>query len=102
MHLQTLSAKSRKNMRRAIAMSGVAFSPFANYKENNHIELLKELFDLDKNWTGSKVLNFMKTAPADQIVQKAPVITLDRGLAELYWTAVIEGFQLPAFTFTYL
>lgn len=90
-HFQMLSERSRKSMRRAIPMSGVAFANFARYQPNNHIELYKEIFELDPQATGQDVLQFMKNAPVDVIIQKLPAITINQSMAELYFAAVIEG-----------
>lgn len=78
-------------MKRAIAMSGSAFTTFAHYKPNNHIELFKEVFELDAKANRHDVLQFMLTAPVEEILKKAPVISLDRSLVTLYFAAVIEG-----------
>lgn len=78
-------------MKRAIAMSGSAFTPFAQYTPNNHIELFKEIFALDAQATAEDVLQFMLNAPVEVILEKSPVIIIDRSMLELYFAAVIEG-----------
>lgn len=78
-------------MKRAIPMSGTAFTTFAQYHPNNHVELYKETFGLDADATGEDVLDFMLNAPVDLILQKTPVISVNFSMAEVYFAAVIEG-----------
>jgi len=90
-HLQVLSQKSRKLMKRAIAMSGTALAPFAHYEPNSHVELFKQIFDLDPQATGKDVLDFMsKDSSKELILQKSPVLFLNRSVVGLYFSAVIE------------
>ncbi len=91
MHLQVLSEKSRKLMKRAVAMSGSALTSFTLYKPNNHIQLFKDIFKLDAGSTSQDVLQYMLTAPIDLIKATAPALFLDRSLVGLYFAAVIEG-----------
>ncbi|KAG4072167.1 hypothetical protein HA402_015666 [Bradysia odoriphaga] len=90
-HLHLLSEKSRKFMKRAIAMSGSAFAMFAFCKPNNHVELFKEVFDLDAQATGQDVLEFLLNAPIDLILQNAPVLSLEQGVVELSFATVVES-----------
>lgn len=78
-------------MKRAILMSGSAFTNFAFYQPNNHIELFKEIFELDANATADDVLQFMLNAPVEVILQKSPAINVRRNVIELSFAAVIEG-----------
>nr|WAU86697.1 carboxylesterase [Bradysia odoriphaga] len=89
-HLHMLSSKSRKLMKRAIPMSGSAFTTFANYPPNNHVELFKETFALDAGASGHDVLQFLLDAPVELILEKTPVITLDRNVIGVYFASVIE------------
>lgn len=72
-------------------MSGSALTSFGHYEPNNHIELFKTIFDLDPKATGKDVLKFMMTAPTELILEKTPVIYLERSLVGCYFTAVVEG-----------
>lgn len=89
-HLQMLSSKSRNLMKRAIAMSGSALTTFAHYEPNNHVELFKQIFGLDAEATGHDVLQFVLNAPVELILEKTPIIILDRNVIGLYFTSVIE------------
>lgn len=92
-HLQVLNAKSRSLMKRAIAMSGVTFDHFSNYQPDIHIELIKQVFNLNKNATASDVLEFMQTASTDLILEKSPGLAIPQGIVDLYWAPVNEGWQ---------
>ncbi|KAJ6633199.1 Esterase B1 [Pseudolycoriella hygida] len=89
-HLHMLSERSRKCIRRAICMSGVAFSVFADYRPNNHIEFYKKVFELDAESTGNDVLNFMLTAPIETIVRKMPAFNIHNYIVNMNFAAVIE------------
>lgn len=81
-------------MKRAIAMSGSAFTAFAHYFPNNHIAFYKKVFELDPKATAEDVLKFMRTASVDVILRKTPVIAPvieKRNLLYKYFAAVIEG-----------
>lgn len=80
-------------MKRGIAMSGGAFTYFGHYEQNNQLELVREIFQVELgNETDSmSILNFMKNAPAELIVQRMPVYYSHGGVTEYYWAAVIEG-----------
>lgn len=86
-------------MKRAIAMSGVTYDHFSHYPANNHVELIKQVFQLDANATGADVLKFMQTAPTDLILQNAPFLGLPQGVVEVYWAPVIEGLSQYNFKF---
>ncbi|KAJ6646027.1 Esterase B1 [Pseudolycoriella hygida] len=95
-HFHMLSERSRKCIRRAICMSGVAFSPFADYRPNNHIEFYKKVFALDAQLTGNDVLNFMLTAPTETIVRKMPAFNIHNCIFSAYFAAVIEEDETKA------
>lgn len=92
MHLQVLSRKSRKYFHQAIAMSGTAFNYWATADSNNQLELLYETFknELHGHRNSTVVLNFMKNAPVELILQKTPAYRILEGKNLLYWAAVIE------------
>lgn len=86
-----LSDKSRKLIKRVIAMSGTVTSGFAYVKPNNHIAFYKKVFELDSQATAEDVLKFMSTAPVDIILRKTPVVLIERNVVGSHFAAVIEG-----------
>lgn len=78
-------------MKRAIPMSGSAFTNFGFYQPNNHIQLFKDIFELDANTTAEGVLQFMLKAPVETILKKSPAVNVRRSVIELSFAAVIEG-----------
>lgn len=80
-------------------MSGTGVATYAHYDANNHIELYKETFGLDPQATGKDVLEFMLNAPVEVILEKTPVVNMDRNLIKIYHTAVYEGLSLQLLDF---
>lgn len=74
-------------------MSGFASAIFAHYDPNNQLELMYDTFktELQNIRNPVALLDFMKTAPVELIVQKTPAISLDYQISRSFWAPVIEG-----------
>lgn len=91
--LHALNEQSRKYFVRAVALSGTTSVSFANYKKNNQLDLMYDTFreELGNARDPVTLLQFMKTAPADLLVQKTPAVDTSYLLVRPYWSTVIEG-----------
>lgn len=74
-------------------MSGTTSVNFANYEKNNQLDLMYDTFreELGNARDPVTLLQFMKTVPADLLVQKTPAVDTSYLLVRPYWSTVIEG-----------
>ncbi|XP_055324241.1 esterase B1-like isoform X2 [Sitodiplosis mosellana] len=90
-HLLVLNPKARSNIKRAILMSGNAFSSFAFVKGNNQLDMMRRIYqnELGNNTSGAKMLQFFKNSSIDLLVKKTPFLPPTYSITS-YWAAVVE------------
>lgn len=99
-HYQTLSAESRKLLRRAICMSGTAFNYYALSNKNDHLDEMFH-FAMETNNTAKnydELVDFLKTVSSDDIIEFTSQREYERTLVAK-WAPVIESlFKALSFT----
>lgn len=86
-------------------MSGVYFDYCARMEEENHREMMLNIFSAELNGTKNvtkliEVLNVMDPQELNRVIASNYVIIKKNGISGLAWTATIEG-KLIIFIFIY-